>query len=152
MFGIHHSDGAGQRAAIDQEVELDKSVLAKSCIRGTHVNVDAGCSGCRIDNLFVAILPHTNISLLILVLFGNERRDVRFETASSDSHDDKAQRKDANGGIRLSDDLGNGREDEQDVADDRNNIGILDRKVATEVFVSKPRASKGCDVGPKLVD
>jgi hypothetical protein len=113
---------------------------------------DTSCRSRRVDNLLSTVLPDTDICLLVLVLFGNEGRDVRLETTGTDTHDDQPNREDGNGSTGLGDDLGNGGEDEEDVTDDSDNVGVLDGEVTSPVFISKPRASERGDVGPELVD
>jgi hypothetical protein len=113
---------------------------------------DTGRSGCRVNNFLGTVLPDTYIGLLVLVLLGNKGRDVRLETSGTDTHDDETEGEDGDGSAGLGDDLGNGREDKEDVTDDGDDVGVLNGEVTSPVLISKPRTSKGGDVGPELVD
>ena len=130
-------------------MEVSKGIRSVLC---TKTYIDTSCGGSWIDDYFGAILLDADIGLLIFVLFGDERRNVALETASANPHDDKADGEDGNGGFGLGDDLGNGREDEEDMADNGDDVGVLDREVATKVLVCKPGASEWGDVRPELVD
>jgi hypothetical protein len=113
---------------------------------------DTGRCGCRVNNFLGTVLPDTDIGLLVLVLLGNKWRDIRLETSGTNTHDDKTKGEDGDGSAGLSDNLGNGREDKEDVTDDGDDVGVLNGEVTSPVLISKPRTSEGGDVGPKLVD
>ena len=137
MLGVNHGKGTGKGSHVDQQVEID---------------VDASRSSSRVNNNLGSVLLDLDISLLILVLLGDEGRDVRLETARAKSHDDETDGENGDGDIGLDNDLWDGREDEDDVADDGEDIGVLDREIAAPVLVSQPGSSKRCDVGPELVE
>lgn len=107
MLGVDHGNGASQRAGINEHVEVD---------------VDTRCGGSGINNLLLAVLSGAHIRLLVLVLFCDERRDVGLETTSTDAHDNKASGKDTQSGLWLDDDLGNSGEDQDDMANNRDNV------------------------------
>lgn len=128
---------------------------AVSTMHSVHswlILTDAGSSRRRVNNLLLAVLPDTNVRLLVLVLLGDERRDVRLETTGTNTHDDETNGEDGNRCAGLGDDLGNGREDEENVTDDGDDVGILDGEVTAPVLISKPRATERSDVRPELVD
>lgn len=137
MLRVNHGQGTCEGTAVDQEVEVD---------------VDAGRSGSRVDNLLGAIFPDADIGLLVLVLLSNEGRNIRLETTGTDTHDDETNGKDGDGGTGLGDNLGNGGEDEEDMSDDGDQVGPLNSGVTTQVLISNPRSTERGDVGPELVD
>lgn len=120
-LGVDHSEGSRERSTVDQKVEVD---------------VDASRSSSRVDNLLDAVLPDADIRLLVLVLLGDKRRNVRLETASSDTHDDETNGEDGDGSIGLGDDLRNRGEDEKNMTDDGNDVGVLDCEITTKVLIS----------------
>ena len=73
--------------------------------------------------------------MLRFVLFGNERRDVGFESSDADAENDKTNGKGSNGAMRMGNDRGYGRDDENYVADDGNEDGNLDSLVSPPVLV-----------------
>lgn len=117
-----------------------------------HVLTDAGSSGRRVNNLLLAVLADANVRLLVLVLLSDKRRNVRLETTGTNTHNDETDGEDGNRGAGLSDDLGNGGEDEENMTDDGNDIGILDGEVTAPVLISQPGTTKGSDVRPELVN
>jgi hypothetical protein len=68
VLRIDHGQRTGERTTVDQKIEVD---------------VDACRGYSRVDNLSMAALVGTNISPLVLVLFGNDDGDVGFEATCS---------------------------------------------------------------------
>lgn len=50
------------------------------------------------------------------------------------------------------DDWGNSREDQDNVANESDEIGVLDGEVTAPVLIRKIGAKERCEVGPELVD
>jgi hypothetical protein len=120
---------------------MSDAVSTIHCVRDWRILTNARSSGRRVDNLFLAILTDANVRLLVFVLLGDERRNVRLETTSTNTHDDETDGEDGNGSTRLGDDLGNGGEYEENMTNDGDDIGILDGEVTAPVLISKPRAT-----------
>ena len=83
---------------------------------------------------------------MIFVLFSNEGGDVGLESTSTNTHDDKTNGKDSNGCIGLGNDLGNGGKDQQDMAHNGDDVGVLNREVTTPVLISDPGSEEWCEV------
>lgn len=134
---LNHSKRSADRSAVDQEVE---------------VNVNPRSRRSRVDNLPLPVLPHADIGSLILVLFGNQGRDVAFETARANAHDDEANSEDTDSSVWFDNDGRNRRQDENNVTDESHQVRVLDRVVASPVLISKPGTTEGSDVGPELIE
>lgn len=85
-------------------------------------------------------------------MFGDKRRNIRFEATCTDTHNDKTNGEDGDGNIRFDDNLRDSGEDEENVTNNGNNVSVLDGEVAAEVFISQPRSSEWCNVRPKGID
>lgn len=109
MFRVNHCKGASEGASVDEQVEVD---------------VDTRCRGSGIHDLLLAVFPGAHIRFLVLVLFGDEGRDVGFETTSTNSHNNEADSKDTHGSIRLDDNLRDCREDQDNVPNDGDNTSL----------------------------
>ena len=137
MLAVNHCNGTADGTAVDEKVEVD-------------VNPGSRCRG--VDNLLLSVLLHAYVGLLVLVLFGNQGRDVTLEAAGAETHDHKTDREDTDGNVWLDNNCGDRRHDEDDVPDNSNDVGVLDRVVAAPVLVSEPGATERCDVGPELIE
>lgn len=73
--------------------------------------------------------------MLRLVLLGNERGDIGFESSDADTEDDKTDGEGRDGAIRMGDDGGNGGDDEDYVTDDCNEDGDLNGLVSPPILV-----------------
>ena len=52
-----------------------------------------------------ANLPGAHVRFLVLILFGNEGRDVGLEASGTDTHNDKTNGEDTHGDLGLDDNL-----------------------------------------------
>lgn len=73
--------------------------------------------------------------MLGLILLGNERRHVRFESSDADTEDDETDREGRDGAIGVSNNLGKGSDDENYVAHNSDEDGDLNRLEAPPVLV-----------------
>lgn len=137
MLAVNHCNGTADGAAVDEEVKV-------------YVNPGRCCG--RVDNLLLSVFPHAYVGLLIFVLLGNQGRDVTLEAASAETHDDETDSEDTDGDVWLDDDSGDRRHDENDMANESNEVGVLDCVVTTPVLISKPGAAERRNVRPELVE
>jgi hypothetical protein len=117
-----------------------------------EVNVDTRGGGSGVHNLLLSALVDANIGLDVLVLLSNKRRNVGLEATGSNSHNNKTEGEDSESGVRLDNDLGNGREDEDDVADNGEDVRILDGEVTSPVLIGEVGTKERGEVRPELVD
>ena len=137
MLGVNHGERSSERTTVDEHVEVD---------------VDSCCGNRRVDDFFLSALGHAHISLGVFVLLGNERRNVGLEAPGSNTHDDQTDGKDAKRRWWVDNDRRDGRDDENNVTDNGDDVGILNGQVAAPVLVSEIRSEKGSQIRPKLVD
>ena len=85
-FHIDHADSARQRSEIDHHVEVEK---------------DAGDSDLRVQDRPFTGLGRNHVRPRLFDLFCEKRRDIRFEPAGAESHDDQANGKAAKRSARI---------------------------------------------------
>lgn len=132
-----HTDLADERANVDHHVEVQE---------------DAGNSDGWVGQHAFSCLVPDDLGLDIRDLLGNQRRDVGLETAGTAAHDDQTDGKDAHGSVGLGDDGRRGGNDEEHVADERDEDGPLDGSETTEVLVGDVGTNQRASVGPEAVD
>ena len=132
-LGVHHRDLADQRTDVDEEVEV-------------HVDLLRGHDG--VDDDTLARLRVADEQLVALVLLSDERRDVRLETASTDTHNDDRDDEARKRGIGTLDDAGDGGDDKQHMTDHGNCNRDADSLVTTPARVGNVRTEKGNDIDP----
>lgn len=137
MLRVHHGEGTSERAHIDEEVKVD---------------VDACSCRCGVDNLLAASFVGTHIGLGLAVLLGNEGRNVGLESSRADAHYHQANGEDGNGDFGVDNDGRNRRHDENNVAHEGGNVGVLNREVAAPVLIREVCAEQRGAVGPELVE
>ncbi len=115
LLSENHGYGTAKGADVDEEVE---------------VKVDAADSLDWIDDDALAILKSLNVHSLG-VLLSNERRDVRFKTSDTDTHDNDTNGESRNGTIRVDNDWRNSGHNQNDVTEDGDEDGKLDGHVTT---------------------
>lgn len=89
VLRVDHGERTSEGTSVDEKVE---------------VNVDARCGSSGINDFLLSVLPGANIRLLMFVLFGDEGRDVRLETAGTDPHNDETNGENTHGDLGLDND------------------------------------------------
>jgi hypothetical protein len=82
--------------------------------RATYVDTGDGDGGVNNDTLSATDL---NAHLLLGNLLGDEGRNVGLERSRSEAHDDQTENENTEGGVRILDDSGSSRSDEDKMAD-----------------------------------
>ena len=135
LLRVHHGNLTDQGANVDEEIEV-------------HVNARGRHDG--IDDDTLARLGVADEELCALVLFRDEGRDVRLETTGANAHDDDGDDEACQRAVALLDDTGNRRDDEEDVAEERDGNRNADGLVTTPVRVGDIRAKEGDDINPEI--
>ena len=86
-----------------------------------------------------------------LTLLSNQRTDVRFETSNTDTHNHDTDSEACNGSIGVGDDLGNRRNNQDNMTDQGDTTGNLNCLESTPVLICHVGTEERHDVGPKLV-
>lgn len=86
-----------------------------------------------------------------LTLLSNQRTDVGFETSNTNTHNHDTDSEARNGSIRVGDDLGNRRDNQDNMTDQGDTTGDLNRLESTPVLICHVGTEKRHNVGPKLV-
>lgn len=88
----------------------------------------------------------------LLVLFGDQRRNVGLETTSSHTHNYKTDGEAGDSTVRGGDDRGDGRNDENTMTNERQCDGVHDSPVTSEILIGNVGADEGHNVRPERVD
>ncbi len=134
-----HLLGVSHRDLTDESTDVDKHV---------EVHVDLRCRHDGVDDNTLATSGVADEQLGALVLLGDERRDVGLEATRTQAHDDDCNEEASQRTMGVLDDTGDSRNDEEDVAEERNSNGDTYGLVTTPSCIRNVCAEEGDDVDP----
>lgn len=137
LLNVNHGDLTGEGTDVDEHVEV------KEDTRDGNVGVR--------DDTLASLLIDDNTGLGLLVLLGNQRRDVGLESAGSKPKNDDTQ-DERSDSISASEHVGDSRDNKQNVTDDGEGDGDEDGVKATEVLIGDNGTDDGSGVGPERVE
>lgn len=136
-LGVGHAELAGKGTDVDEEVEPV---------------VDSGGGDGRVDNDALSGLEGPDVHVLVGDLLGDERRDVGLETTGADTHDDQTDDEAAQRRVSVGHDGWNGRDGQDDVANDGDADGHPDSTETTEVSIGDVGTKERDQINPELVE
>lgn len=122
LLNVDHGDLTADGANVDSEVEVEE---------------DTSVGHCGIDNDALAIAD-LDAHLCVLILVGEERRDVGLEETGADTENQEADDEGTESGILADDDSGGGSSDEDDVSACRDGDGDVKSEETTELGICNP--------------
>ena len=78
--------------------------------------------------------------------------EALLETARSHAHDDQTDRKTGDRTLGMGDHVGNGGDDQNQMAEQSGRDGVHDGAESTPVLIGQECSERGHDVGPKGID
>lgn len=94
----------------------------------------------------------SEVRIQSLILFGYQGGDVALEKTDADAKDDQADDKNTQGGARVFENTWNRRDDDDDMADDGDADGNVDRLKAAPVGIGEISTGHGRDKRPEGVE
>jgi hypothetical protein len=85
-------------------------------------------------------------------LLCDERGNIRLESAGTNAHNDQSNQETGKGVIRVDDDWRNGRDSQNDMANNGNCKRPANRPIPSEVGICNVRAKERHKVDPKLIE
>lgn len=137
LLDEHHGNLASERTDVDEHVEVQE---------------DTGESDVRVrDHALSCLRVNDHTRLGLLVLFGNQRRDVRLESTSSETENNDTKNEWSNG-LSAIKNRWEGRNDQQNVTDNGECNGNKDGVETSEIFIGNNGTNDGSSVCPERVD